>query len=195
VKWIAAVLLLVACSGDPDGISPDAVDRTGGCASTFGSELTDAFGRIDGTVLAVLPPNFQACAQPNSTHLVVQVMMHGAAYRMVFNVDANTLIDEHTAPLAGPAWEEGWHTDAPLDYVTTLGVHSDAFSALGTSAVLDFALTIGDHVSVYATSTGGTKADSAHLIHRNLPNADGALVIHADSAPRYFLVRFDNQSF
>jgi hypothetical protein len=116
---------------------------------------------------------------------------------MVLNVDEDIWLKELGAPLAGPPWEEGWHTDAPLDYVTTLGMNSTQFSATvgNAPAVIDFALDIGARVSVYATSTGGTKADSAHLIHRNLPNADGALVVDIDTYPRYFLFRFGDQTF
>ena len=38
-------------------------------------------------------------------------------------------------------------------------------------------------------------ADSAHLIHRNQSNKDGAIVFGADTSPHYFLLRFDNQLF
>src|SRR5262249_23663455 len=65
------------------------IDKSAPCASTFGSALTDAFGRLDGTVVAVVPPNDQACAQPNMTHLVLQVEMEGAVYRMVLDVLSN----------------------------------------------------------------------------------------------------------
>src|SRR5689334_6097263 len=109
-----------------DAATPDAQDKAAACADTFGNELTDAFGRLDGTVLAVVPPATERCAQPNSTHLVVQVTMHGAAYRLVVNVE-NIFMHEIDAPLTGPAWSDGWHTDAPLDYVTNLCVRSSSF--------------------------------------------------------------------
>lgn len=196
-----AVLLFVAACGSsgnaaPDAAVPDALDKAATCASSFGNLLTDAFGRVDGTVLAVVPPNLQTCAQPNMTHLVVQVSMQGAAYRMVLNVDAEVSTREIDAALAGPAWAEGWHTDAPLDYVTTLGVHSGEFEKTEAPvALVTDQLELGARVSVYATSSGGTKADSAHLVHRNASNADGAIVIAPDSAPHYVLFKFDNQSF
>src|SRR5450432_3613923 len=105
----------------PDGnggiAGTDAGDKAGPCASMFGTALTPAFGRIDGTVLAVVPPGDQACALPNATHLVVQVTMGGAAYRLVVDVLSNqgspdVLLDELDAPLVGGAWTEGWHTTA-----------------------------------------------------------------------------------
>jgi hypothetical protein len=79
--------------------------------------------------------------------------------------------------------------------VTTLGVSKTSFTEADlTEAVgrLDDALVIGARVSVYATSSGGA---SAHLVHRNLTNADGAVVIDPDTAPRYLLSAFPGQTF
>jgi hypothetical protein len=201
--------LIVAACGNSDDMRPvdaaagsdgtDAVDAASGdkaaaCASTFGSALTDAFGRVDATVLAVVPPSHSTCAQPNSSHVVIQVVLNGAAYRMVVNL--NVLAAELDAPLAGPAWSEGWHTDAVLDYVSTLQVASSTFT-MPADAVAYIAdnIAIGSHISVFGTSSGGIKADSAHLIHRNKTGEDGAIVIDADTAPHYVLFRFANQLF
>jgi hypothetical protein len=197
----AALLVVAACrSGGADVVppdaAPDALDKAATCASTFGDALTDAFGRVDGTVLAVVPPDLQTCARPNMTHLVLQVTMNGAAYRMVVNVQGDISTREIDAPLAGPTWAEGWHTDAPLDYISTLGVHSTDFArTIDTVALVTDQLELGARVSVYATSSGGTFADGAHLVHRNAANADGAIVIDPDTAPHYMLFKFDNQAF
>jgi hypothetical protein len=206
----ALLILLVACrtsssSGpQPDGAARDAPidssDKAEACASTFGDSLTDAFGRLDGTILAVVPPGNKTCTAPNATHVVLQVTMGGAAYRMVVNVlstssDPHVWLGETSAPLAGGPWSEGWHPDVELDYVTTLGVTKSSFTeANQLEAVrrLDAALTIGAQVSVYATSSGGA---SAHLVHRNLTNADGAIVVDPDTAPRYLLSAFPQQVF
>jgi len=222
VKRIAAALLLVACSSrSPD--APDAgddasaddvalaetsvdaapdVDKAAPCAATFGSSLTDAFARLDGTVLAVVPPNDQACAMPNSTHLVIQVLVGGEAYRMVVDVHStfapyDVLEDEIDAPLAGGAWAEGWHAGASLDYVGTLGVHSDAFASMTMDDVvakITSQIDLGSRISVFATSQ--SSPSSAHLVHRNATNQDGAIVIHPDgSLPHWILIRFAEQTF
>jgi hypothetical protein len=183
--------------------SPDAYAGAAACASSFGSALTDSFGRLDGTLLAIVPPGDNDCAQPNSTHVVVQVTANGAAYRMVVNVvseqgDPDVIVDDLDAALAGPAWSEGWHTDAPLDYVTTLGVTMSQFTSTTQAqavARIEQALAIGAHVSVYATSSGGSDAASAHLVHRNAANADGAIVIDPETAPHYLLSAFADQTF
>ncbi|MBI5479023.1 MAG: hypothetical protein HY906_09215 [Deltaproteobacteria bacterium] len=219
-RLLALLLVLTAASrGDAsypavnqdaglDAVADDAggadAGKAAACASTFGSELTAAFGRLDGTVLAVVGPADTQCAMPNSDHLVVQATMHGAAYRMVVNVlssgaDTNVYLAEVDAPLAGGAFEEGWHPGYALDYVSTLGVHSDAFTPYPMAelaALVTDAIELGAPISVYATSSGGSYSHSAHLVHRNDPNADGAIVLRPDTGtPRYLLFRFGDQAF
>lgn len=123
-------LVLAACGSshatpvDARADVPVDVPLDSQCASQFGSERTAAFGRLDGTVIGVVEPGNMTCALPSSTHVVLEVMMHGAAYRMVVNVlstwsDPHVCLDEIDAPLAGAPWQEGWHPGTPLDYVTT----------------------------------------------------------------------------
>ncbi|MEP6863120.1 MAG: hypothetical protein ABJE66_21010 [Deltaproteobacteria bacterium] len=200
-------LLLAACGSPaamPDAYTGDSTPvKAVACATSFGAALTNSFGRLDGTLLAVIPPNYQGCAQPNSTHTVVQVMVGGAAYRMVVNVlstsnQPHVYLGEVDARLAGPAWAEGWHPDAKLDYVTTLGVMKSQFTeadeASAAARIYDM-LVPGDPISVFATSSGPPQADSAHLVHRNSTNADGAIVLHPATSPHYLLTAFDEQSF
>ena len=200
------VMFLVACGSSP--AMPDAVPTDGtpvkavDCATSFGAELTAGFGRVDGTLLAIVPPNYQGCAQPNSTHAVVQVMVDGAAYRMVVNVlstsnEPRVYLGETDAALAGGAWAEGWHLGDQLDYVTTLGLTKSQFtlSDEATATARVYNLELGQHISVFATSGGPPQADSAHLIHRNATNADGAIVINPETAPHYLLTAFDDSNF
>ncbi len=68
-------------SGAPDAGAPDAgpLDAgkpdsgpsgpTGTCSSTFGHGLTSTYGRIDGTLYAVVKPTDHQCAVVNSTQL------------------------------------------------------------------------------------------------------------------------------
>lgn len=204
-----ALVLLASCGGaettTPDS-GVDAADipaKAANCATTFGDALTDSFGRVDGTVLAVIPPNYQGCAQPNLTHAVVQVTVNGAAYRMVVNVLSTSnqpmvYLGETNAPLAGGAFAEGWHPGFSLDYVTTLGVSKTSFTladqATAAARVYDM-IEVGQPISVFATSGGPPQADSTHLIHRNKPNEDGAIVLDPLGSPHYLLTAFDNQSF
>lgn len=186
----------------PSDASPSAdASLAAACTDTFGTALTNAFGRADGVVLAVLRPTDQQCPRPNSTHVIAEITFGGAAYRMVINIQStrgnpNVFYLEHHAPLSGPAWSEGWHPGLSFDYATTLSLHSTQFTEVDASTVTDRVLArfrAGAKVSFFVTSSGG---DSAHLVHRNVTNQDGAIVIDPDSAdPTYLLFRFSDQMF
>ena len=191
-----------AGTGGAGGAAP--IDKAKDCAATFGSALTSGFGRLDGTVLAVVKPSDTQCPQPNSDHVVLQVTTNGAAYRMVINVqsdegvDPNVLYQAIDHALPGDPWSEGWHTGVSLDYVTDFGVHAtDAgfveHPLAELSDLVADAITLGQKVSVYAQTSGGA---SAHDVHRNDGKVDGAVVLDADSAqPKVLLFHFANQTF
>ncbi|APR82065.1 Hypothetical protein A7982_07414 [Minicystis rosea] len=189
-------------SGGTGGV-PDAgpIDKAKDCAATFGQALTSAFGRADGTVLAILKPSDTQCPLPNDDHVILQITMNGEAYRMVINVQSDFgdpqvqyLAIDHALP--GPAWSEGWHTGLALDYVTDFGVHANGFTSYPLAELSDViadAIALGQKVSVYAESSGGS---SAHKVHRNGNNTDGAIVLGADGpAPKVMLFHFANQTF
>lgn len=178
--------------GPPRDVSMVDASKADACASLFGSALTDSFGRLDGTILAVVPAGHPTCPMPNGTHLVLQVTMNSAAYRMVVNLDV--LTHEVDAPLAGDVWSEGWHPSAQLDYVTTLNTNANDFDLNpSVQSWITNQLELGAHVSVFATSENFH--DSAHLIHRENTNTDGAIVVNPETAPHYLLFRFSNQAF
>jgi hypothetical protein len=158
---------------------------------------------LDGTILAVLLPGDERCPRPNSDHLILQVLAGGEAYRMVVNVqsdfgdDRRVLFQEVEGAFSGTAWNEGWHKNEALDYVSTLSLHSDdpGFTPLAMeplAVAIAERLSIGDRVSVYATTSGG---DSAHKIHRVGTNKDGAIVLDPNGSPSYLVFRFQEQSF
>ncbi len=232
LSFAAGTALLVACSGSSsstpgatpsddagsseDSAAPDldassavdAVDAfkpTGLCATTFGAALTEGFGRIDGTVYSVQKPSDSTCTFPNSDHVILQVLMNGAVYRLVVNVqsdragsDPKILIATLPHALPAPAFAEGWHAAAPLDYVTSLGAHSDAsFTALtlvDATTKIATDVKVGDPIAVYGTSGAG-RPESAHLIHRNATNEDGAIVLDPTTSPKFMLFHFDDQTF
>lgn len=184
-------------------VAVDANKPTGQCAATFGSALTEGFGRIDGIVYAVQKPSDTTCVLPNNDHVIVQVLMNGAVYRLVANVegtgaDPKIRIGMLPHALPAPAFAEGWHGSAPLDYLTSLGAHTGAsFTALALAdgvARVAAELKIGDPVAIYAT-VGNGRPESAHLIHRNKTNEDGAIVVNPTTSPRFVLFHFANQTF
>jgi len=175
---------------------------TGKCADTFGDKLTVGFGRIDGIVYAVQKPSDTSCALPNDDHVIVQVLMNGAVYRLVTNVLSNGVDPKvrfamlpHALP--APAFAEGWHTGLTLDYPTTLDVHNDDFAPFTMDelvAKIAAEVKVGDKVSIYAQS-GKDRPESAHKIHRDKSSQDGAIVISPTGTPKFLLFHFDEQVF
>lgn len=217
-RAIWSVMLLVGC-GSPApvidaGPGVDAgfdagtvvVSKAAHCASVFGTSLTTAFGRFDGVVTAVVTPADTQCPLPNGDHVVVQVSSEdGGIYRMVVNVqsdfgDPEVRFAAIAAPLRGGFWDAGWHPGLTLDYPSDLQMHPDAgFIPISMGQlILRVAdeITVGQRISVFADSSGGTYSDSAHKIHRNGGGHDGALVLNPDAASsRWLLFHFANQTF
>jgi hypothetical protein len=176
-------------------------NKAAGCVDSFGNALTSAFGRLDGTTVAVVKPTDQQCTGVNNDHVVLEVMMNGAVYRLVVNIqstfgDPNVdyLAIDHALP--PPAWAEGWHTGIAVDYVATFGVHSPDFKPYPLAQLADVvadAIPIGEKVSVYALSSGG---GSAHEVHRNKGTTDGAIVLDLEgTSPKVLLFHFADQTF
>jgi hypothetical protein len=178
------------------------VDKAAGCVGTFGTALTNDFGRIDGTVLAVVKPTDTQCPMFNDDHVVLEVTMQGSVYRAVINVqstfgDPNVrfLALDHALP--GLGWQEGWHTGLTLDYVADFGVHAgppfEPLSLTDLSDRIADEITIGEQVSVFCQSSGGP---SSHEIHRNDGIVDGAIVLDPNgAAPKALLFHFGDQQF
>jgi hypothetical protein len=190
-----------ADAGQSDAPPTVSGDKAAQCAASFGSALTAPYGRIDGTVRAILKPGNKTCALPNGTHIVLQVEALGQVYRMVVNVlstgaDPDVRFAQVSKPLPAPAFAEGWQPSARLDYVTDFNMHNADFSKVPAAELADKvvdAINIGDEVSVYASTRGG---ESAHLVHRNKPNADGAIIVAPNSnAPQALLFHFSEQIF
>ena len=184
-----------------DGGAGGAGNKAAHCATEFGDALTSSFGRLDGTVLAVVKPTDKQCLMYNDDHVVLEVTSHGAVYRLVINVQSTTgdpmvrfLELDHAA--LPPAWSDGWHVGVSLDYIAQLGLHTTSpfmpYSLSDLSDRIADDITIGQNVSVYAVSSGGS---SAHDIHRNHGGDDGAIVLDPDTAPKFLLFHFADQSF
>ena len=194
-------------AGETDAGPMDSIDagfKAMTCAANFGAAFTNSFGRADGTVTAVIPPNWQLCALPNDDHLVIQVSIDGGIQRLVVNLESSfgdplLRVRTLTAPLPAPAYEEGWHTGVSLDYVN-MGLHSDGgWEPLPLAQVAQRvyeAIPVGAPLSVYSTSSGGATAASSHLIHRNGRQNDGAIVIDPTGpSPTWMVFHFANQTF
>ena len=203
---VAVFALLIGCRGPiaahvdgslsdagdshtPDGPGGDAGSSTDGtpmrrpCTSSFGSALSATFGRMDGYLVAIVPPGSSSGpCNADLGHVHLQVLINGAVYDVAVNVGTNDATnDVHSTTLdhalLGPAWSEGWHTNVSVDYIA-LGVHASAMplrtEAENVSALMT-ELATANHVSIYATGYSPVPS-GAHLVHRNSGVTDGLVV-------------------
>lgn len=227
----AAVVLLIGCrgplatpvdgaTGGPGDAAGDSRttdgpgDASGGggldgtamrrpCTETFGSALSSAYGRMDGYLVAIVPPGpSSAPCRADLGHVHLQVLVNGAVYDVAVNIgtddatnDVHTTTIEHA--LLGPAWSEGWHTGIPVDYVA-LGVHASAMPLRTETENVNALMTelaSANHVSIYATAYTPV-ASGAHLVHRNSGSTDGLVVTQPLSPLAHArLFSFSNQTF
>ena len=174
------------------------------CTTSFGSSLTQGYGRLDGYVRAVIPPGATDCPQDDN-HVMVQVDAIGGTYAIAVNVQSTSGTDLDvrtyekkwtTTPFyPGGPWSKGWHASpGRFDYALDLGAHSTAFTATSKTALSNLLverIKVGSKVSVYAT--GYATGDGAHLVHRNY-GSDGAIVVDLDGSPSYLLFSFATQT-
>ncbi len=204
---VTLLLALVACSDPPatpaDAPAPDASEVDGPpvrlpCTNQLGTGMSPEFGRLDGILVAVVPPGNGGC-NADSGHIHLQVKMGGAVYDISVNVGDAGMQDVHSAvrdlKLPGPAWSEGWHPAIGNDYVA-LGVRA-ADLPLRTKAELTAELmtelSTANHISVFAIGYG---PDGGHLVHRNGGGRDGLLITKPLSASaRVRMFSFTGQTF
>lgn len=167
--------------------------------SQLGDALTTAYGRLDGILVAIVPPANSGGCQADNDHLHLQIRMNGDIYDVAVNVGENGLDDVHSTTreiaMPGPAWQEGWHTTVSANYVT-LGLHAtdlalESSAQLVTELMSDLAT--ANHISVFAT---GYDTDGAHLVHRTGQSRDGLIVTQPLSRPAHVrMFAFTRQLF
>lgn len=174
------------------------------CTSSFGNKLTASptFGRLDGYLVAIVPPGGSAC-NGDSDHVHLQVRMSGAIYDIAIDAtngvthvdDVHTVAMDRAMPVNTVPWAEGWHTGLLVDYIA-MGVHSTDLPLMTKTEIvsaLQSDLATANHISIYATTYG---SDGAHLVHRNSGGHDGAIVTEPLSTPSHVrLFSFSDQSF
>ena len=189
--------------GDPsrtDGSTPtssgtDGTATRAQCTTSFhGTALSGSFGRMDGYLVAIVPPNGSRSCRADSSHVHLQVKVDGVVYDVAVNTD--TYVAEKDVALPDGAWSEGWHAGARLDYPTTLGLHASSFASTTQSAqaqTIENALASANHVSIFATPYDST---GAHDVHRKGGGDDGAIFVDPLSSPAHVLAfRFSTDSF
>lgn len=170
------------------------------CVTPNGTALTTSFGRLDGYLVALVPPGQHGC-NGDSDHLHLQVKANGAIYDVAVNMKSqqdptnpDVAILERDLKIGGSAWTEGWHT-ASDDYAA-LGVHSGDFTPMPLAQLaskVEADLASANHISIYCTGYGPT---GCHDVHRRGSSTDGAIVMNPLSPTAHvFLFHFASQTF
>jgi hypothetical protein len=176
-------------------------DAAGACTNTLSSTLTGTYGRLDGTLSAIVPPTATAC-NPDATHLHLQVAASGGTFDIAvpvsFTDSGNVIgVDEKNATLPGPAWTEGWHDSGILlDYVGTLNARSRDFSLVDENTALtrlNALLTVGARLSVFGHVY--PSKDGLNGIFRDNGVSDGAIVVVGATTDHWVLLRKSTQTF
>lgn len=191
----------------PDGGSsngPGPAPRNGACtplSQQNGTAVNTTHGRLDGTLVYVLPIDGSSACNGDSAHVHLQVEVSGSVYDVA--VDIGKSGDEvgwfeQTMTVPGGGWSEGWHGADALGY-SSLGLSSNAFATLAPTSMgaqLESLLASTSKVSIFCT--GYTPGDNGcHDVHyQDGSNQDGAIVLDptAATSPVVFF-RFTNQSF
>jgi hypothetical protein len=190
-----------------DGGASDAtaaVTRNAACTPTSqqnGRAVNSSHGRLDGTLVYVVPVDQGKQCNGDSSHVHLQIEVSGEVYDVA--VDIGTAPNdevgylEQTMAVPGGAWAEGWHGADTLAY-PSLGIHSTAFGLMDPAAVAQEVVTLlasTSKISIFCT--GYSQGNGCHDVHyENGSGKDGAIVLDptAATSPVLFF-RFATPSF
>lgn len=143
-------------------------------------------GRLDGTLVYVLPIDGSGACNGDSAHVHLQIEVSGSVYDVA--VDIGKSGDEvgwyeQTMSVPGGAWSEGWHGSDDLGY-SSLGAASTEFATLDPASMgneVETLLANTSQISIFCT--GYTQGNGCHDVHyENGTTNDGALVLDPMSA-------------
>lgn len=200
-----------ASNGDADdGGGPSSGTDGGGAAprnsactplsQQKGTAVNTSHGRLDGTLVYVLPVDGSPACNGDDSHVHLQVEVSGSVYDVA--VDVGTSGDEvgfyeDTMTVPGGVWAEGWHGTDALTY-SSLGVSSSELPLASPDAVaaaIESHLADTSKISIFCT--GYSQDNGCHDVHyENGAGKDGALVLDPTSAssPMMFF-RFSADTF
>jgi hypothetical protein len=166
-----------------------------------GTAVNTTHGRLDGTLVYVLPIDGASTCNGDSAHVHLQIEVSGFVYDVA--VDIGKSGDEvgwyeETMAVPGGAWAEGWHGSDSLGY-SSLSLTSSEFATLDPTTMGSEVATLLANTSVISIfCTGYSPGDNGcHDVHyEDGTSQDGAIVLDptAATSPVVFF-RFTDQSF
>ena len=166
-----------------------------------GTAINSHHGRLDGTLVYVLPVGGSKTCNGDESHVHLQIAVSGDIYDVAVDIGSasggDVGYDEQSFPMPGGAWAEGWHSTDSLTY-PSLGLHSTAFTTTdpATMAAKVESLLAGvSRISIFCV--GYSQGDGCHDVHyEDGAGNDGAIVLDPDAAsPSILFLRFTDQTF
>lgn len=182
----------------------DAAPRNAACtplSQQTGTAVNTSHGRLDGTLVFVLPVGGSGKCNGDDSHVHLQIEVSGSVYDVAVDIGATgDEVGLYTTSIAVPggAWSEGWHGTDTLSY-PSLGLKSSEFPIQAPTDVasqVESLLESTSKISIFCT--GYTPGDNGcHDVHYENGNGeDGAIILDPTSATSTVLFfRFQAQSF
>jgi hypothetical protein len=189
------------------GPLPDAgppAPRNSSCtpsSAQTGTLVNTSHGRLDGTLVYVLPVDGAYSCNGDSSHVHLQVEVSGLVYDVAVDIGSSgddVGMYEETLAIPGGTWAEGWHGADSLAY-PSLGLKSTSFPTTTPADIasqVESLLTSTSKISIFCT--GYTPGDNGcHDVHyEDGTGKDGAIVLDPTAATSPILFfRFQGQSF
>jgi hypothetical protein len=183
-----------------DGASPTRNSACTPLSQQTGDAVNTSHGRLDGTLVYVLPPDGSAACNGDDSHVHLQIEVNGSVYDVA--VDIGTTTDEvglyeATMSVPGGPWQEGWHGADTLSY-PSLGVKSTELplaSPDSIAAQIESQVAGTSRIAIFCT--GYSQGNGCHDVHYENGNGkDGAIVLDPTSASSPLLFfRFSGETF
>jgi hypothetical protein len=183
---------------------PDGVARNASCTlltAETGTAINTAHGRLDGTLVFVLPVGGARACNGDDSHVHLQIEVSGAVYDVAVDIGSTkggeVGYDEVMMAMPDGAWSEGWHGTDTLAY-PSLGLHSTDFTTVAPDTLatqLETRLADVTEISIFCT--GYSEEDGCHDVHYEHGDGDdGAIVLNPKAAtPSILFFRFTDQTF
>jgi len=150
--------------------------------------------------VSIVPPGTGGGCPSDADHLHLQVAVGSKRYDVavtIFDAPGGAPLGLFTKDLAATSGiAMGWSGTARFDFVSDLGVHSDAFTPLAKPALLtrlETELEGASSVRIFGRSyTDGT---GVHDVHRNGGGRDGVILVHGAAADHAIALRFATDVF
>jgi hypothetical protein len=195
-------------SGSADAAPEDAgtvlAPRNSACTPTSqqtGALVNTKHGRLDGTLVYVLPIGGPSKCNGDDSHVHLQVEVDDLVYDVAVDIGASG--DEvgmfaETLAFPGGPWAEGWHGADSLAY-PTLGLKSTAFPTASPTDIaneVESLLQSTSKISIFCT--GYTPQDNGcHDVHYEDGSGDDGAIVLDPTAPSSLVLffRFQGQTF